>query len=268
VEKIIKFLLYQINGLFPFIYEALPMFKSFNFIRGPFSYLKDYISYGSLSQKQPTPFALDFWNTRPMLYDRFEKAGEIPKHYFYQDIWAARKVYESKVSVHYDIGSRLNGFISHCVVFTKVVMLDVRPLSIKLDNLEFVQTDATNMNNIESNSIESLSSLHAIEHFGLGRYGDPVDPQGYIKAIREIGRILKKDGNVYFSAPVGKQRLEFNAHRIFDPKYIIELFSGLELKEFSYIDDNENLIVSADIKEVLNQNYSCGLFYFKKKSVK
>lgn len=264
MHKIPKCLLYQINGLFPFLYQSTILFSSFNFIKGPVNYIRDYFSYKSINKKEPTPFTLELVNTRPILYDRFDQAGDIPKHYFYQDIWAARKVYESKVSLHYDIGSRLNGFISQCVIFTKVVMLDIRPLNIKLTNLNFLRTDATNMNNIESNSIESLSSLHAVEHFGLGRYGDPIDPKGYLKVISEITRVVKSGGSVYFSVPIGRQRLEFNAHRVFNAEYILKLFTEFELEEFSLIDDKENFLENANLKESAKQNYACGLFHFKK----
>jgi SAM-dependent methyltransferase len=265
MKKVIKFLAYQLSGIFPFIYQALPVFESFNFIKGPLFYLKDYILYKTYTKRKSEPFKINVLDTKPFLYDRFGKAGEVSRHYFYQDIWASKKVYESKVIVHHDIGSRLNGFISQCIIFTRVVMLDIRPLDITVDNLEFIQTDATNMRNIKSDSIESLSSLHAVEHFGLGRYGDKVDPLGYLKVIKEINRVTKKGGRVYFSVPIGRQRLEFNAHRVFDPHYIIDLFSDFNIIEFSVIDDKDIFTKNANINKLLNQNYSCGLFYFIKK---
>ena len=165
---------------------------------------------------------------------------------------------------HFDIGSRLDGFISHCLVFCKVIMLDIRPLGIKIPNLEFIQADCTDMRNIKSNSINSISSLHAIEHFGLGRYGDPIDPYGYKKAIDEIKRVIKKKGNIYFSVPIGKQRMEFNAHRVFNPLYVLELFRGFKLVEFSAVDDDNNFIEFSDPKKFVNSQFSCGLFHFKK----
>ncbi len=163
------------------------------------------------------------------------------------------------------VGSRLDGFISHCLCFTKVVMLDVRPLKVQIPNLEFQECDCTDMKSIKSDSIESLSSLHAVEHFGLGRYGDPVDPAGYIKAINEIKRVIKKNGNILFSVPIGKQRLEFNSYRVFDPFYVIKLFEGFELKEFSSVNDQNKLIINANPKDYENAFYSCGLFHFIKR---
>jgi hypothetical protein len=66
----------------------------------------------------------------------------------------------------------------------------------------------------ENNSIKSLSCLYVAEHIGLGRYGDPLDPFGTKKAAKELSRVLALDGNLYFSLPIGKPKLYFNAHRI------------------------------------------------------
>ena len=114
-----------------------------------------------------------------------------------------------------------------------------------------------------------ISSLHAIEHFGLGRYGDPIDYYGHIKAISNITKMLKKNGTLHFSAPIGKQRIEFNAHRVFSYEQIIEYFKELELIEFSLVDDdgyNTGLKINADPSLVSKNNYACGCFWFKKKA--
>ncbi|PIR43018.1 hypothetical protein COV24_05190 [candidate division WWE3 bacterium CG10_big_fil_rev_8_21_14_0_10_32_10] len=263
MKNYFRLILIQLNGLFPFLYPFSHLFKNFNYPKGIIYYVRDYFDY-SRSVKKNNPFKILFKNTYPIYFDRFEEAGELPRHYFYQDIWAANKVYKSKVKTHYDLGSRINGFISHCVVFCKVVMLDIRPLKSVVPNLDFVEVDGTNMKNIKNNSLESISSLHAVEHFGLGRYGDPIDPTAYIKAIQEIQRVVKKGGDIYFSVPIGRQKLMFNAHRIFNPKYIKDLFKKCKLVEFSVVEDKDTFIEKVNIGDYVNSNYSCGLFHFKK----
>lgn len=262
--KLLKFVIRQINGLFPFFYPLLHIFKRFNFVRGIAAYYSDMRSYKGKDARIKSQFPLRFVNAYPIYYDRYEEAGEVPKHYFYQDLWAAKKLFQSGVKVHYDIGSRLDGFISHCLVFAKVIMLDIRPLNSKIPNLEFIKADGMNMKNIKTNSIDSISSLHAVEHFGLGRYGDPIDPLGYKKVIDEIIRVVKKGGNIYFSVPIGLQRLEFNAHRVFNPLYVLELFKGCKLVEFSVVDDKDHFFDNVLPKSYVNSNYSCGMFHFKK----
>jgi hypothetical protein len=262
-NKLYRFLGLQINGLFPFLYPLIYIFRNGTFIKGIQRYYRDISLYKKHSNNKDFP--IKYSNLYPKYFDRFENAGEIPMHYFFQDIWAAKKVYLSKEKIHFDIGSRFDGFISHCLIFCKVTMLDIRPLEKKISGLSFIQCNCMNMSNIKSQSIRSISSLHAIEHFGLGRYGDPINPNGYLEAIAEIQRVVKKNGNIYLSVPIGKQRLEFNAHRIFDPKNVVELFNKCELVEFSVVDDGNNYIENVNYLRYRQNNYSCGLFHFKKK---
>lgn len=233
---------------------------------GFYHYAIDQLRYRKADSLVHSGFPLKLRNTFPCLLDRYENAGTLPRHYFWQDLWGARKVFKSGVKRHYDIGSRLDGFIAHCLPFCEIVMLDIRPLSMQIQNLQFQQTNCMDMNQISDGSIASLSSFHAIEHFGLGRYGDPIDPLGHQKAIAEMKRIVCDGGSIYFGVPIGIQRIEFNAHRIFDPLEVIRLFEGFELVEFSAIDDNDAFYenVAADNYRALN--YGCGLFHFKKKS--
>lgn len=157
----------------------------------------------------------------------------------------------------------------------QVTLLDIRPLNHKIDGINFIQTDAMNMDNIPDNSIQTLSSLCALEHFGLGRYGDPIDYNGWKKALHAIKRKIKVGGLFYLSVPVGAEdKLVFNAHRIFRPITIInELDPELSIQEFSYIRnwrintcfDGE---YDADVLDFVTKNHLAagvtGLFAFKK----
>jgi len=121
------------------------------------------------------------------------------------------------------------------------------------------------------NTCDSISSLHAIEHFGLGRYGDKIDYMGHVKAINNITAMLSLDGKFYFSTPIGEQRIEFNAHRIFSIKYLLSLFNNnFKLDNFSYVNDLGNLITDLNFNPLLNiENnfgckYGCGIFELTK----
>ena len=128
--------------------------------------------------------------------------------------------------------------------------------------------------NIEKNLVnycDSISSLHAIEHFGLGRYGDPINYNGHLIALNNIKRILKKGGVFYFSAPIGRQRIEFNAHRVFSITYLLDIFKeDYNIVDFAYVDDKGSLIekvdlYSAEAKNNFNCSYGCGIFELIKK---
>lgn len=257
--------LLHLNAIFPFLYPMRNLLNGRVFT-GFYHYANDLLRYRKADSLVHSGFPLRLRNTFPCLLDRYENAGNLPRHYFWQDLWGARKVFKSGAKRHYDIGSRLDGFIAHCLPFCEIVMLDIRPLQIQIQNLQFQQANCMDMNQIPDGSIPSLSSFHAIEHFGLGRYGDPVDPLGHRKAIAEMKRIVCKGGVILFSVPIGVQRIEFNGHRIFDPVEVIHLFEGCELVEFSAIDDNDVFHENVVVENYRTLRYGCGLFHFKKKS--
>lgn len=263
MPRIVRFLLLQVNGLLPFLYPARHVFARGNIVRGPLQFARDYAAYRA--KPQDAKFPLKFVDTFPFLYDRYAPPGDVPLHYFHQDLWAARLVHDSGVPVHYDFGSRIDGFIAHCLMVCRVVMFDIRELHSSVDGLSFIQGDITSLVGIESGSIPSLSSLHVIEHIGLGRYGDPADPEGYFKAIRELQRVAAPGAPLYISVPIGKQRLEFNAQRIFNPRYFASCFDKCDVVEFSAVDDDNTFVRNADMDEFSNRRYSCGLFHFRKR---
>jgi SAM-dependent methyltransferase len=154
--------------------------------------------------------------------------------YFYQDTWAARKIFEMKPRRHYDVGSHAKtvGLLSQ---FIPVTMVDIRPLEVNLSGLSFAKASVVELP-FRDNSIDSISSLCVVEHIGLGRYGDPVDPFGSEMAIGELQRVVSSGGVILFSVPVDSQdRVYFNAHRAFTRHYVLELFAGFVLLEEKYI---------------------------------
>ena len=193
-------------------------------------------------------------------------------YYFWQDLWAARKIFQVKPSEHYDIGSRVDGFIAHVLPFMPVTMIDIRPLPQKVEGLHFIQADATNLEGIADNSIVSLSSLCAPEHFGLGRYGDPVDPEACFTAMKSMQRVLAHGGHLYIAVPVGdRSGVAFNAHRIFMPELVAETMNELRLADFSVIGSSEEYLEHITFEEFhakdFGVNYSGGvdgLFEFVK----
>ena len=158
------------------------------------------------------------------------------------------------------MGSSLAGFVAHLLCFREVEYVDIRPVDTNVDGLLFRQGDITALP-YASESLESISALHVVEHIGLGRYGDPMDPNGWRKAIAELKRVLKPGGVLYFSVPVGRERVEFDAHHVFDPMTIIEAFRPLELRQFAAVDDAGRFLPTAN-PETLKGWYSCGLFEF------
>ena len=175
----------------------------------------------------------------PCLMDWDSSAGSLGV-YFWQDLWGARKIFSRKPPEHYDIGSRVDGFIAHVLPFMPVTMIDIRPLPQKVEGLKFIQADATSLDGIPDKSLISLSSLCAPEHFGLGRYGDPVDPEACFAAMRSMQRVLADGGHLYIAVPVGDgSGVAFNAHRIFRPELVAETVNELRLADFAVINGTD-----------------------------
>lgn len=214
-----------------------------------------------LSKDQNRRFEISENDWYPCLDDNTQYTG-FDSHYVYHPAWAARVVKEINPKFHVDISSTLH-FCSILSAFVDVKFYDYRPALLNLSNLESGKIDLTNIF-FESNSIESVSCMHTVEHIGLGRYGDPIDPDGDIKAINELKRIVKKGGNLLFVTPIGKPKIMFNAHRIYSYEMIMEAMIGFTLKEFSMIYDNHDFINNANPDDVKLQNYACGCFWFVK----
>lgn len=203
----------------------------------------------------------------PVMQEKYAMAGSLG-NYFWQDLWAARMIVQSGVKEHFDIGSRLDGFIAHLLAAgIDVTMIDVRKFPAEVKGLYTIVDDATTLHQIPDGSIESMSALCSLEHFGLGRYGDPVDPEACFKCFDNIQRKLKKGGKLYLSVPVGKERVEFNAHRVFYADTIVKNFPFLALEEFSCAAE-ERIEYNVDIhkydEDLHNGEYRYGLFVFVK----
>jgi len=206
----------------------------------------------------------------PIFEDKFSEGGTISGHYFHQDMFVAKKILQNNPEKHLDIGSRVDGFIAHVAIFRLIEICDIRPIQSKVENIKFIQADFMKIDPEFKNYTDSISSLHAIEHFGLGRYNDPIDAFGHIKGLDAIYHCLKPGGKFYFSVPIGPQRIEFNAHRVFSIHYLLKLFENKYIiKSFSFVDDSGDLhedvqLNDKNILENFNCNYGCGIFEMDK----
>lgn len=208
----------------------------------------------------------------PCLHDRNDVAGNAKGHYFHQDLLVAQSVFEKNPIKHVDIASKIDGVVAHIASFREIEVFDIRPLDNKINNITFKEIDMMNLQGDYENYTDSISCLHALEHFGLGRYGDPVDIYGYRKGFKNMVKMLKKGGTFYFSTPIGKQIIEFDAHRVFSVKEILTLAekNELEVVRFSYVDKNGDLqkdhkLSKNDLTTNLHLSFGCGIWEFKKK---
>ena len=223
-------------------------------------FLKDYFSFKKAGGRVDKFF--------PIYSDYREQAGSATGHYFHQDLLVANYIFRSNPARHIDVGSRVDGFVAHVASFRPIEVIDVRELKdTGHENIRFRQMDLMNQDAIESNLCDSLSCLHAIEHFGLGRYGDPINPKGHLIGFDNLLKMLKTGGTLYISFPIGAvDQVQFNAHRVFKPDSILGWHkAALELISFSYVDDAGKLHKEVSIDAVpATTQYGCGIYSFRK----
>ena len=227
-------------------------------------YLRQYSRYKSLGGQ--------ITHTYPILLDYEDQAGRSNGHYFHQDLLVASFISEAKPDRHVDIGSRIDGFVAHVASFRAIDVLDIRELpDTGHPRIRFVRADLMNEDKALENMADSISCLHAIEHFGLGRYGDPLNPDGHKLGFNNILRMLKPGGTLYISFPIGKSNeVHFNAQRVFHPQDIFgwaDSRNAIELLRFDYVDDAGNLNQNIDVSTTeLNVRLGCGIYSFRKVS--
>ena len=143
------------------------------------------------------------------------------------------------------------------------IFVDYRPLVVRQNGLTCVAADINSLP-FSDRSMSSLSCLHVIEHIGLGRYGDPINADGARRAAEELQRLVDEGGTLYLSTPIGRERVCFNAHRVFAPATILTMFSQLHLTKFSYVSDDGKLHENVSPALVPPLEYGCGFFEFRR----
>ena len=219
-------------------------------------YFKDLLEY----RRRGGSSSVTLKDLNPHIYQKASSHG-FDAHYLYQAAWAFRLILASKTEHHVDVASEAK-FVAMLSAVVETTFIDIRPLAVDLDNFRSREGSILDMP-YPDGSVDSLSCLHAIEHIGLGRYGDPIDPAGTLKAAKELARVVAPGGNLYLSLPIGKPRVCFNAHRVHSIAEVLEMFDGLELVEFSSVSDQREFVRGSDLDGFASAKYACGLFWFR-----
>lgn len=204
------------------------------------------------------------WRDRLFMLQNRTATTPFDRHYVYHTAWALRRLLAHRPETHVDVSSSIY-FVALGSAVIPMTHLDYRPARLELPNLQCRAADLLSLP-LASDSVHSLSCMHVLEHVGLGRYGDPLDPSGDIKGARELSRVLAHGGRLYFVAPVGRARVCFNGHRIYDFDTVRGLFPSLRLDEHALVPDAaaSGVIENPGPALVNAQEYGCGCFVFRK----
>lgn len=206
-----------------------------------------------------------------ILRDFDDVAGVTTGHYFHQDLLVASFISRKEPSRHIDVGSRIDGFVAHVAAFREIEVIDLRGAGkIGHPQIKFFQRDLMAKDSQFNQITDSLSCLHAIEHFGLGRYGDPINPDGHLHAFQNLVDMLEPGGTLYISVPISrKNEVHFNAHRVFHPLDILSWplrGARLALKRFDYVDDRGHLHLEFPLDTTVpSVDYGCGIYSLERR---
>lgn len=216
-----------VKDLYNFISSQLGFspFKLFLSLRYTGRYVSNLLVFIKLLRKS-SPYSPKIFIS-PQLQNFNEEAGYTKSEYFAQDLFVAQKIFEKRPLRHVDVGSRIDGFVAHIATFMPIEVLDIRPITNEHYGIKFFKVDLMNNEscaNFASSSLESVSCLHALEHFGLGRYGDSIDPNGHILGLVSIYNMMAYGGILYLSVPFSpNSSIHFNAHRCFSVQDIYQM---------------------------------------------
>jgi SAM-dependent methyltransferase len=243
-----------LHTVYHYVDAVAPRSQVISASRGYGRFLRDRRAFERLSDER-----LSRYDDNPKLLDWTQETPVDP-HYAYQDAWAARQIFFRRPARHVDVGSRVS-FVLGISAFVPVTFVDVRPPMLEVPNLDVCGGNVLALP-FESESLESVSSLHVLEHIGLGRYGDALDPAGTAKALAELARVVAVNGSLYVSVPVGRPRIAFNAHRVLDPEWVVEHVPDLTLTGFAGVDDYGRFRQELKHGDLADCAWGCGFFHF------
>jgi hypothetical protein len=207
------------------------------------------IDWNSLSEEQKSAFTMDntvekfdYWcgdefSSAPIFWDSGEINNLISlaknkgqNYYGITDTWLyecldSNSIEGQKVAI---LGSQTPWYEAICLSYGAL------PTTIEYNKIETNDSRITTMTvdeyNKEPVSFDFAISVSSFEHDGLGRYGDPIDPDGDLKAMLNVkNNVLNVGGLLFLSVPVGNDAVAWNAHRKYGKIRLPKLIDGFDL---------------------------------------
>jgi SAM-dependent methyltransferase len=161
---------------------------------------------------------------REPLYEK----GFHPENFIdYECAFAAFHIRQVNPKKILDLGSYRH-FILGLLAHFPITTIDVRNRKPICQNETVITCDAKRLN-LPNHSFDLVLSLCALEHFGLGRYGDEFDLSADQRAFGEMVRVLKPGGRLIFTTTVTRAQpsIAFNAHRVYSHEMLQSICAGL-----------------------------------------
>ncbi len=220
---------YSMNGVVQ-IYEKY-LSRGSDRVYHHYSYelVENFINYAKAKDKD------HFLGTDGWSYDRRESKNYYPE----TDIWLYEALEKHPISGKelLIIGSEEPYYEGIAInAGANVTMVEYQKVTSAHPRLNTMTADEFNENN---RLFDGAISISSVEHSGLGRYGDPLDPDGDLKAMKALAGRLRKDGLCYLAVPIGIDQILWNAHRVYGRARLPLLIRGFEIVDsFGLVDSD------------------------------
>lgn len=219
--------------LVPFIVGAAPLREI------PLDQYNDF----TLNRKIPVrPFYRDdsYPPESPLVYDfatveKYKESAYAKRQNYYGD--TDSYLYDALDLHRFEIEGKKIGVLGSVVPWYEAIVLayEGHPVTIEYNRILSQHPDLRTMTVEEYDAhpelFDALLSISSFEHDGLGRYGDPINPEGDFAAMDRAKQMLKPGGLLFLAVPVGRDLVAWNAHRVYGPLRLPLLLKGWTLVE-------------------------------------
>ncbi len=201
----------------------------------PLDLIEDYTFNGEIPVWYGYYFDNSYSSLEPLIYKREtvekyieEAMRKETKYYGLTDTYLYKAIEDTIGYFH----GKTVGVIGSVTPWYESIVLAYggRPVSIDYNKIHSLYPHLTTLTvqEYDQNPIQFdfLLSISSFEHDGLGRYGDPLNPNGDKEAMEKAKKMLKPGGLLYLAVPIGKDYIIWNAHRVYGEKRLPFLLDG------------------------------------------
>lgn len=178
--------------------------------------------------------------------EKIKKGQQGEEPYSYGSLWILKAVEK------YGIKNKKVAVIGSLVPWIEAILLNynntVTTVEYNVPVVDYPNLSAISYWDFQKteNLYDCIVTYSSVEHSGLGRYGDPLDPDADLKTMTDIHRNLLQKGVLIWGAPVGHDAVVWNAHRIYGNVRLPVMFKGFT--ELEWIDFDRNAVLSQPLR--------------------
>jgi len=118
-----------------------------------------------------------------------------------------------------------------------VTAVGLEEITLRHPNFSYIRADINSIQ--QPGRFDVVVNVSTTEHVGLGRYGDPLDPDGDLKAMRRLREWMRPFGRHILTIPIGQDAVVGHYHRVYGADRLPKLLEGYHIIESMFWVKNE-----------------------------